>query len=96
MRPTPPAPAESGDDLIVRVRRLEVALGRQAGSKAGPPFDPADRPRLLALLDDLQTTRTALESEAGRLRAELARLDRGVSAAGAYGRAGRPASRRQG
>ena len=96
MRAAPQPPSDGDDDLIARVRRLEVTLAREIGLEGQTPSDAADRPRLLALLDDLQTTRASLEIEAGRLRAELDRLDRGMSAAGAYGRAGRQAPRRQG
>lgn len=92
-----PLPDPAPDDgLIARLRRLEVAIATEFGPERVASRTPSDRPRLLALLDDVQATHADLEREAGRLRHELARLDRGVAAAGAYGRARSAATARQG
>ena len=92
----PLSPASLLDELVARLRRAEAAIASDFGPQAEVAGEPASRARLLALIDDLTTTHAALESEARRLRSEIARLDRTISAATAYGAAPGVGQTRQG
>jgi len=76
------------DALVAQVRRLEATIASEFAPPSAADRSSAARARLLALFDDLTATRAALESEAGQLRREIARLDRSMSATSAYGAAG--------
>jgi hypothetical protein len=77
------AKTTGGSDALLR--RLERLTRRAIAVK------PGDRAELIALVDDLETVRTALSRECARLDDELTLAARRVMAINAYSRNGRAA-----
>gem|GEM_PF-5546588 len=77
-------PPAADEPLLEELQRLQIHLGAEAAGVAGERQDR--RNRLLALRDDLVRLLARLQRNRDRIGGELAEVQRGVEAVGAYAR----------